>query len=114
MVERDARGRFLPGNGESVGNNGGRPPIVRHIRELAREQSNTAFQSLLKIAASGESETARVTAIREILDRAWGKPKQTTEVTGAGGAPIRHTIEMSLESAKKFAKTFLLAEDEGE
>lgn len=32
--------------------------------------------------------TVRIAAARELLDRAYGKPKQATEVTGADGAPV--------------------------
>ena len=30
----------------------------------------------------------RIAAVRELLDRAYGKPKQSTEISGVGGGPI--------------------------
>lgn len=90
--ERDERGRFLPGNVTSkTGRSPGRPPVIRHIRELAREQTETAFENLLFIATSGESEAARVAAIKEILDRGWGKAAQPH--TGDGGkGPVKMVV----------------------
>jgi hypothetical protein len=32
----------------------------------------------------------RITAARELLDRAYGRPKQLTELTGAEGGPLTH------------------------
>lgn len=72
---RDAKGRFLPGN-KDVGVSPGRPPVIRHIRELAREQTEQAFSALLGIALNGENETARVAALKEVFDRGWGKSTQ--------------------------------------
>lgn len=87
---RDARGRFLPGQTGNTQGLGGRPPVVRHIRELAREQTDTAFAALVDIALNGESETARVAALKELFDRGWGKSAQP--LTGEDGTgPIAIT-----------------------
>lgn len=38
----------------------------------------------------------RIAAVRELLDRAYGKPKQSTELTGAEGGPVQvEGIDMS-------------------
>lgn len=37
----------------------------------------------------------RVTAVKEVLDRVYGKPKQATEITGADGGPIQHEWDLS-------------------
>lgn len=108
---RDGKGRFLPGNSDSVGNNGGRPPVIRHIRELAREQTDTAFSALIDIAMKGESETARVAALKEVFDRGWGKSAQP--LTGADGGAIqtenRHAfVPMTPEQAEAMAREFLV------
>ena len=90
--ERDEQGRFLRGNATSrAGAIGGRPPVIRHIRELARENTDAAFAELRKIALSGESESARVAAIKEIFDRGWGKAAQPH--TGDGGTgPMKMVV----------------------
>ena len=87
---RDARGRFLPGQSGNIGGGPGRPPVIRHIRELARAQTETAFAALVDIALNGESETARVAALKELFDRGWGKSAQP--LTGEDGTgPIAIT-----------------------
>ena len=109
---RDNKGRFLPGNTEALGNpKSGRPPVIRHIRELAREQTEPAFQKLLEIAMKGESETARVTALKEIFDRGWGKSAQP--LTGADGGAIqtenRHVfVPITPEQAEAMAREYLV------
>lgn len=47
------------------------------IEELARAHAPAAIQTLVSIAATGESEAARVSAANAILDRGYGKAKQT-------------------------------------
>lgn len=85
-MERDQKGRFVSGHTLSVGNKGGRPPIIRHIRDLAREQTEPAFAALVDIAMHGVSESARVAALRELFDRGWGKSAQP--LTGSDLGPI--------------------------
>lgn len=60
-------------------------PIVdmdKAAMEIGR--SNTGNVKLTDIADLG----ARIQAAERILDRVVGKPRQTTEVTGAGGQPL--------------------------
>ena len=63
--------RFAKGRS---GNPGGRPKASGDIRDLARQHSEAALQTLVEIAAHGENESARVAAANAILDRGWGKP----------------------------------------
>jgi Family of unknown function (DUF5681) len=56
------------------GNPGGRPKGDGEIRELARQHTITALQTLAEICQNGENESARVAAANALLDRAWGKP----------------------------------------
>ena len=67
-------GRFLPGKS---GNPGGRPREVGHVKELARQHTPEAIQTLAAIMADPkEPSAARVRAAEALLDRAWGKPAQ--------------------------------------
>jgi hypothetical protein len=52
------------------------------IAELARAHTDVALQALVKIATSGESESARVAAANAILDRGYGKPTQPVDHNG--------------------------------
>jgi hypothetical protein len=61
--------------GES-GNPGGRPKVLAEFRELARQHAPAAIKELARLAVKAKSETARVAAIRELLDRGYGKASQ--------------------------------------
>ena len=50
------------------------------LSELAREHTAAAFDALTDICENGLSESARVAAATAILDRGYGKPRET--VTG--------------------------------
>jgi hypothetical protein len=68
------RGRpFKPGQS---GNPGGRPAIVGELRELARAHAPEAIKELARLALHAKTETARIAAIRELLDRGFGKATQ--------------------------------------
>jgi hypothetical protein len=62
------RGRPVP-PGVS-GNPGGRPKSVATLRFLAREYAAEAIAELARLLVHAKSETARVTAIRELLPTA--------------------------------------------
>ena len=74
-----------PGNprwqkGQS-GNPGGRPKEVGHVKELAREYTVEAIQTLAKIMRDGKApHAARGRASEALLDRGWGKAEATTTV----------------------------------
>ena len=71
------RGRQFK-KGES-GNPGGRPKLIAEMRELARAHAPDAIKELARLAIKAKSETARVAAIRELLDRGYGKAQQIVE-----------------------------------
>jgi hypothetical protein len=55
------------------GNPGGRPKAIADIRELARAHSPEAIKELARLSVGAKSEAVRVMAIRELLDRGFGK-----------------------------------------
>jgi hypothetical protein len=80
------RGGKRPGAGRRKGS------VARATREhkatlgdLARKHTDVAMKALADIAAKGESESARVAASNSILDRAYGKPVQAVQHSGAVG-----------------------------
>lgn len=77
---------FQPGQS---GNPGGRPKANARVRDLAREYTEVAIETLAQVAQVGESEAARVSAATALLDRGWGKPAQPLDGDGEGG-PIQH------------------------
>jgi hypothetical protein len=67
---------FKPGQS---GNPGGRPKS-KELRDLCRTYTADAVKMLAKIALKGKGEMTRVIAIRELLDRSYGRPMQALEV----------------------------------
>lgn len=57
------------------GNPGGRPKAAIAIKELARQHSDAAIETLVA-ALKAENESTRVAAANSLLDRGWGKPAQ--------------------------------------
>jgi hypothetical protein len=54
------------------------------MQELARLHSVEALETAVRIMRSGKSETNRLAAVSIILDRAWGKPKQSVALEDQG------------------------------
>lgn len=52
------------------------------VKALAGQYTEKALAELGRLATSATSETARVSAIKELLDRGHGKPSQPVEATG--------------------------------
>ena len=54
----------------------GRPKSFATLRELSRAHAAEAIEELARLAMHAKSESARIAAIREVLDRAFGRPTQ--------------------------------------
>jgi hypothetical protein len=69
--------KFEPGQS---GNPGGKPRS-KHLRELCRTYTAGAVTELARLALNAKGEMTRVVAIRELLDRGYGRPLQGLEVS---------------------------------
>jgi hypothetical protein len=78
--------------GES-GNPGGRPKVLGEIQELARQHVPSAIAELARLALKAKSETARIAAIRELLDRGYGRPRQAVEVSAPADNPLQQLFD---------------------
>ena len=67
---------------------GVRNKATREISELAKALVPAALTELGKLAKGAVSESARVSAIGMILDRAYGKPSQALTVGNPDGTPM--------------------------
>lgn len=84
------------------GNPGGRPKDELGLKELARARTKEALETLVEVMGDKESPAAaRVTAACALLDRGYGKPTQTTEITGKDGGAIQTESYSHEELAKR-------------
>ena len=71
------------------GNPGGRPRVIAELRDLARAHAPEAIKELARLAVKARSESARVAAIRELLDRGYDKPAQRRDaMVSVGPDPL--------------------------
>ncbi len=103
--------KFEPG---SSGNAGGRPKEDPALRQLARERSQEALAVLISVMNNKKAApSARITAASSVLDRGYGRPGNSVELTGKGSAPLLKAEEMSdLELARRVAFLLKLGERE--
>lgn len=71
--------------------------ITADIKEIAQSFGEEAITYLVEIARNGDAPpAARVAAVKEILDRGYGKAKQDVELTGANGGPVETVTRIEL------------------
>jgi hypothetical protein len=77
--------RFKKGRSGNPGGQPRHPPEVnfREVVRLARSYAPAALTELARIVREGRSERMRIMAAQELLDRGFGKAKQTVEIEGA-------------------------------
>lgn len=98
------RGGAIPGAGRKKGVPN---KVTREIKEICRGHGPEMVKALVGLAKGAESEAARVAAIKEVLDRGYGKAVQ--KLAGDDKeAPIRVDNGSDLEAAKRIA--FLLTQ----
>lgn len=69
------------------------------LRDVARQYTEQAIETLVQIALAGESEAARVAAANSILDRGYGKPSQVLSGDENGGA-VRTVTEIVMRGVR--------------
>lgn len=97
------------GNGtfgaDNDANLSGRPKTHAEVKEAFRAHTHQAREVLVEIMLDGRKKAAdRVKAAAEILNRGWDKPRQTTELTGAGGGPLDVRTRTDMTTAEQHAK----------
>ena len=74
------------GKREGAGRKAGAPnKATAELQDLARQYTEDALRELARLALQATAESARVAAIKEILDRGYGKSKQPLEHSGTIG-----------------------------
>jgi hypothetical protein len=103
-------GKFEPGKS---GNPGGRPKGVQHIRELARQYTTEAIETLVEIMNDKEApHSARAQCAFGLIDRGYGKPTQmvmNVDDEGNYVPPVADPLEIARRMAFHIRK---IAEEE--
>lgn len=94
---------FKPGQS---GNPEGRPKTTKFVVELARQHTEAAINKLVALMNldDEDSRATQVAAAKALLDRAWGTPPQSIQVTGDEGGPLRVVSGEPLTEAEWAAK----------
>jgi hypothetical protein len=71
--------------------------ITADIKALAQSYGPDAIRRLISIIQDSESEMAQIAAVRELLDRGYGKSKQDIGLGGIEGAPA---VQVNIVKAK--------------
>lgn len=107
------RGGRRPGAGRPAGSQNKDTAASRAaLADLVAGHVETAIATLAEIARNGESESARVSAATAILDRAYGRPGQSVEVTDVtpftpteiiirAAHPISSDVEAEIDAARR-------------
>lgn len=87
------RGPGRPFRKGMSGNPGGRAKALAEVQALAQQFTAEALEGLAAIARNGRAPAAaRVAAWNMLLDRAWGKPMQPTELHATDDRPVYQVI----------------------
>lgn len=81
-----SRGGRRPGAGRPAGARSRATKQAKAtLSELARAHTSVALKALVDVATKSESDSAKVAAANALLDRAYGKPRQSVEHSGSVG-----------------------------
>ena len=96
------------GTAKTGGRRKGTPnKVTVAIREAALAFGPDAIAELARLMHDGQTEHVRIAACREILDRAYGKARQSVEHTGRDNGPIEVRALPDREKMRRLA-CFLL------
>jgi hypothetical protein len=94
---KDKRGGPRPGSGRPPGALSAATKKINEakatLRDLALQHVPNAVETLADIAKNSTSDQAKVAAIKELFDRAYGRSPQA--ITGENGGPVRQAIEIT-------------------
>lgn len=91
-VKIGKRGRGRPKGQTQIATNTDR----RTLAELARSYTKDALLALVEIFQDKAAGAARVTAAIAVLDRGYGKPAQSHELTGPNQGPVMMRLDQSI------------------
>jgi len=77
--------------------------VTAEIQAIAREYGPDAVEKLWRIAGKSKSDSAKVAAIRELLDRGYGKAPQSMTLKGDPANPLMIVSKDQKDAAVKAA-----------
>ncbi len=80
------------------------------VRAYAQDFGEDAISILANLMYKSEDEKTRISAAKEILDRAYGRAPQAMEVTGKVGGPIETKELDNIKRARGIGHILMLAE----
>ena len=93
---------FQPGQS---GNPGGRPKQLAEVRDLARQHTDEAIETLATIMRNEKAPpAARVSAAESILSRGWGKAPQEIRTTTETEELVKPDVGKLMDAAKALEK----------
>ena len=84
------------------GNPGGRPKENGHVRELARQHTDDAIQTLVEVMNNAqENSRARVAAAEALLNRGWGRPDSSVNVSSTVSITHEQVLATLMEDSSE-------------
>lgn len=77
------------------GNPSGRPKVDLEVREAARLHGSAALAKLVELMGCDDRRVS-LAAAQALLDRGFGKPAQSVELTGADGGAVETVTRIEL------------------
>ncbi|HEY5849624.1 MAG TPA: DUF5681 domain-containing protein [Lysobacter sp.] len=77
------------------GNPAGRPKADLEVRDAARLYGSAAITKLVELM-EGDDKRLALAAAQALLDRGFGKPAQSVELTGADGGAVETVTRIEL------------------
>ncbi|UEM06359.1 hypothetical protein JL101_013290 [Skermanella rosea] len=94
------------------GNPGGRPKLEVNIRNLAQQNSMEALETLVEVMRTGKPGE-RLIAANAILDRAYGRPTQSVEMSGSRETLVDLLVSLNTSSTANASPTASMITDTG-
>ena len=86
--------------GQKCPNPGGRPKVVKEVAELARQYGPQAIEKMIHLMQNAADERTQLAAAQALLDRGYGKPQQSMEVSGKADTPLTAVLNVSIGTPK--------------
>jgi hypothetical protein len=103
MDETEKKSEKIRGKNGGARPNAGRKAgspnkITAEIKAIAQEHGQKAIELLVDMMYSAQSDSTKVMAAKELLDRGYGKSMQHTEISGELDFTLANRLQKSRES----------------